>query len=43
MERLKNPKQLIIEHLDQKKMVCSVQEFLVLLKIMSVYVENTKE
>ena len=40
---LKNLKQLIIEHLDQKKMVYFVQEFLVQLKIMNVYVENINE
>ena len=39
----KNPKQLITEHLDQKKMVYFVQEFLDQLKIMNVCVENIKE
>ena len=36
---IKNLKQLIIEHLDQKKMVYFVQEFSDPLKITSVYVE----
>ena len=43
MERLKNQKQLTIEHLDQKKMVYFVQEYLVLLKITNVCVVNTNE
>ena len=40
---IKNLKQLIIEPLNQKKMVSSALEFLDLLKIMNVYVANTKE
>ena len=43
MVKLKNLKQLTIEHLDQKKMVYSVQEFLDQLKIMNVCVANIKE
>ena len=43
MEKLKNLKQSITEHLDQKKMVYFVLEFLDQLKIMNVYVENIKE
>ena len=43
MEKLKNQKQLILERFDQKKMVFSVQGFLVLQKIMNVYVENINE
>ena len=43
MVKLKNPKQLTIEHLDQKKMVYFVHEFLDQLKIMNACVENTKE
>ena len=43
MDKLKNQRQLITEPLDQKKMVFFVQEFLVLLKIMNVYVVNIKE
>ena len=39
----KNPKQLITELLDQKKMVCSVRGFLAPLKIMNVYAVNIKE
>ena len=40
---IKNLKQLITEHLDQKKMVYFVQEFLDQSKIMNVYVGNIKE
>ena len=43
MGKLKNPKQLIIGHLDQKRMVCFVREFLARLKIMNVCVENINE
>ena len=43
MVKLKNLKQLTIEHLDQKKMVYSAQEFLDQLKIMNVYAENIRE
>jgi len=41
--KLKNLKQLITERLDLKKMDYFVVEFLDQLKIMNVYVENTKE
>ena len=43
MVKLKNQKLLIIEHLDQKRMVYFAQEYLDQLKTMNVYVENTKE
>ena len=43
LEKLKNPKQLIIEHLNLKKMVYFVREYLAQLKIMNVFVENIKE
>ena len=43
MVKLKNLKQLTIEHLDQKKTVYFVQEFLDQSKITSVYVVNIKE
>ena len=43
MEKSRNLKQSIIELLDQRKMDCSVQGYLGLLKIMNVYVENIKE
>ena len=43
MEKLKSQKQLIIELLDLKKMVCFVQEYLDQLKIMNVYVANIRE
>ena len=43
MEKLKNLKQLITELLDQKKMVCFVQEYLDQLKITNVCAENIKE
>ena len=38
-----NLKPLIIEHTNQKEMVCFVKEFLVQLKIMNVIVVNTRE
>ena len=43
MVKLKNLKLLTTELLDLKKMVFSVQEFLVLLRIMNVCVVSTKE
>ena len=43
MAKLKNPKLLITELLDQKKMDYFVQEYLVPSKIMNVYVENINE
>jgi hypothetical protein len=43
MVKLKNQKQSTTELLDQKKMVCFVQEYLVQLKITNVFVVNTKE
>ena len=43
MEKLKNLKQLITEHLNLKKMDYFVQEFLVQLKIMNVYAGDIKE
>ena len=43
MEKLKSQKQLIIEHLDPKKMDYSVQEFSVQSKITNVCVVNTNE
>ena len=43
MVKLKNQKQLIIEHLDLKRMVYFVQEYLDRLKIMNAYVANIKE
>ena len=43
MVKLKNLRQLTTEHLDRKKMVYSVQEFLDQLKITNVCVENTRE
>ena len=43
MEKLKSQKQLIIEHLDLKKMAYSAQEFSVQSKIMNVCAVNTNE
>ena len=40
---IKNQKQLTIEPLNPSEVVYFVQEYLVLLKIMSVFVENIKE
>ena len=40
---VKNQKRLTTEHLNQREMVFFVQKYLVLLKIMSVFVENIRE
>ena len=39
---IRKPETLIIEHSNLKGMVCFVQEYLVLLKIMNVFVVNIK-